>query len=118
MEVAVLAAGRSGRSGHVLREDVAGGVAHDEDGAQVADERADDVALLQGVGAPDRSRLLSQRAVEAAHHFALPVEVDEPLFRGPVDAQEAIDLDLLFSSEIGHRGSAPDYTGREATIAP
>ena len=99
---------------HVLRHDVARRVAHDEDDAQVADERPDDVALAERVGRSDRRRLLAERAVEAADDLALAVEVDEPLFDDAVQPHEAVELELLFAGQVRSRSLRCESIARGA----
>ncbi len=56
--------------------------------------------LLQGVGGADGGRLLAERAVEAADDLALPVEVDEPFLDDTVQPHEAVQLELLFATQV------------------
>src|SRR2546425_8892354 len=70
------------RLGHVLPQDRNRLGTHDEHGAQVADQRRQDVRvgpLGQGVRRPDRLPLLTERAKQTADYLALALEGGGPL---------------------------------------
>src|SRR2546422_5935313 len=93
--------------GHVLPQDRDRLGAHDEHGAQVADQRRQDVRVGpsgQGVRRPDRLPLLTERAEQAADHLGLAVEGGEPLLQGPGEPQVAIDFEQLVAGEARRYG--------------
>src|SRR5205814_6170098 len=73
MEDAVAAARGRRRAPHVLREELPRADAAHERRAEVADQRDQEIAVLERGGGADRGRLLSERAVEAADDLSLPV---------------------------------------------
>jgi hypothetical protein len=116
--VDVLAARGAAGPGHVLHHDFARLDAADEHGAEIADERPDDVLGTQGVGAAHGDRLLPAAGVEAAHHLALAVEVAQPVFGHPVELQVAVDLELRLAGEVRRRQPVGRLVGDRMERAP
>jgi len=93
--------------GHVLAQDGHRLGAHDQQRAQVTDQRRENVrarAAGEGVRGPDRLSLLTEGAEQAADHLALAVQGSEPLFQGPCEPQEAIDFEQLIAREARRDG--------------
>jgi len=93
VDVEVLPCRGSGPLRHVLLEDVDRFGSLDEDRAEVADQRGDEIPGLQGVRGPHGLGLLSQRPVDAADHFALAVQVDQPLLEPAVEHHPPVEIE-------------------------
>ena len=102
MEVAVFAARRGARAGHVLRQNVARRKPHDEDRPEVADERPEHVALRERVRRTDGSRFLSEGSIQPADDLALAVEIDEFFLEDAVQPEIPVELDLLLARQLVH----------------
>src|SRR5689334_9269136 len=80
VNVEVSAAGWSPRFCHVLREDLTRANAFYEHGAEVSNQRGDEVMRLERVSSADCRRFLVQRTKHAADDFRLAIKVHETLF--------------------------------------
>src|SRR2546427_8233339 len=107
VDVELAPAGRTPRLGHVLAQDLHGLRAHDEHGAEVTDERREDVPMrtaLQRVRGRYRLPLLPERPEQPADHLALPGQGGEPLLQRPRQPQVAIDFEQLLAGEPRREG--------------
>src|SRR6185312_7337305 len=84
---------------HVLRKDFARADAFYENGAEIANQRRDEILRLQCVSAADGSCFLAQRAKNTADDFRLSIEIHEPLFDEAREFQVAIEFELLLGFE-------------------
>src|SRR5450432_2875301 len=86
---------------HVLTNDLQRLRAPHKHRAEVANERAEDVALaaIEREGAADRIGLLPQRSKKPANDLRLPVEVHEPLLERAREPHPVVQLDLLFERQ-------------------
>ncbi len=117
VEIRVLAAGGRGRARHVLREDVARRNAAREDGAEVPDERREEVAFVERERGRHGRRLLPERPIQAAHDLPLPVQVDEPLLEKAVQQHAAIEVgEALRRQRRGHLRELVRIAERAAII--
>src|SRR5436190_3753581 len=106
MDVELAAARRAVALCHVLADDIGRLRAGDENGAEVADERLDDVALfeIERVRGGDRLALLSEGAIEAADDFCLAEQRDEALLERARQAQVVVDFQKLLLAEAFRHG--------------
>src|SRR2546430_7814519 len=92
--------------GHVLTNHVRRLSAGDKDGAEVADERLDDVALLEVERVRGRHRFtfLAERAIQTADDFRLAKKRDEPLLERARESQVIIDFQKLIAAKAFRHG--------------
>ena len=98
VDVQLAAARRRISLRHVLLQHVGRFGAGDQNRAEVADQRLDDVTLfeVERVRRRDRLALLPEGAVQTADHLRLPEERDDPLLQRPRQAEVVVDLEKLF----------------------
>src|SRR5436305_6388297 len=101
VNVQFTAARRAVALGHVLFDDVERLRTGDQDGAEVANERLDDVALfeIERVRGGDRFAFLPKRSIKTADHLRLTKQRDEALFQCARQSEVVIDFEKLFAGE-------------------
>jgi hypothetical protein len=100
MTRAVFALGRRSVLGHMLREDVPGRDAFDEERADIADHGRHPVAFFEGVGAADGDGFLAKAGVKAAHDFVLAEKAGHGLFDFAIEAHVVVEVEVLLAREF------------------